>query len=558
MKNFSTKILYPVSLFFLVSCSSDICIDASMVLTNGNIYTVNPAQPKANTVFISDDKIIRVDESRKPFKLCKNSNVIDLDGASVYPGFSDAHGHLKGIGYRELTLNLQGYESLKDTMNATKNFVAKSDANEWIVGRGWIDKKWPEKRFPNIYDLDKFSPNNPLVLMRADGHALVANSIAIDIANITVDTPNPDGGFIEKDKDGQLTGLFVDNAMELINKYIPKNNKDDDKEAFKEGIKKYNSLGWTQIQIAGGSSQDIEILNELKNEDKLSLRIYMMVDDGYEADKLLETGPIIDPLNYLTVRTIKMYADGALGSRGAALKNKYNDYEGRGVIIFKESETKPRLEKALEKGIQIATHAIGDYGNQITLDWYEDTFKKLDIKDWPRWRIEHSQVIEPIDQDRFVQLNIIPSMQASHAIGDLHFAIDRLGMDRINHAYSWRDLIEKGLIIAGGTDAPVEIGDPRIEFYAAVTRKDLDGFYTDGWNLNQKLEREEALKMYTIWAAIASFEENKRGSIEVGKYADFTIFDKDIMQVPDNEILTSKNLMTIVGGKIVYQRNNLQ
>jgi predicted amidohydrolase YtcJ len=282
-----------------------------------------------------------------------------------------------------------------------------------------------------------------------------------------------------------------------------------------------------------------------------------MVSDGEPADRLLEIGPIIDPDNFLTVRSIKMYADGALGSRGAALLEKYDDYDGKGVFIFQEEETKPRLFKALIKGIQIGTHAIGDHGNRVVLDWYEEAFYKAkknnpNLKS-PRWRIEHSQNIKPVDQLRFVELGIIPSMQPSHAIGDLHFAVDRLGMERIDNAYAWRTLIDQGLIIAGGTDAPVEIGDPRIEFYAAVSRKDVDGFHGEGWNLHQKISRLEALKMFTIWPAIASFQDDIKGTIEVGKLADFSVFDQDLMRIPEQEILESKNVLTVVDGKVVYQ-----
>jgi predicted amidohydrolase YtcJ len=283
-----------------------------------------------------------------------------------------------------------------------------------------------------------------------------------------------------------------------------------------------------------------------------------MVSDGVPADRLIRNGPIIDTEHFLTIRAIKMYADGALGSRGAALLEKYSDYEGKGVFIFLEEDTKPRLAKALNKGIQIGTHAIGDHGNRVVLDWYEETFlnakKNNQFSESPRWRIEHSQNITPIDQRRFVELDIIPSMQPSHAIGDLHFAVDRLGLERINNAYVWKKLIDQGLIIAGGTDAPVEIGDPRIEFYAAIARKDVDGYHAEGWNLDQRISRFEALKMFTIWPAVASFQEDVKGTIEVGKLADFTIFDRDLMSIPELEILESNNVLTVVGGRIVYQK----
>ena len=345
--------------------------------------------------------------------------------------------------------------------------------------------------------------------------------------------------------------------MNLIADLIPKLSRDDDKQAFIEGINRNVSLGWTQIHVPGGTFKDIAILNEIKSENNLLQRVYFMVSDGEPADRLLEMGPITDPENFLTVRAIKMYADGALGSRGAALLEKYSDYDGKGVFIFLEEETKPRLSKALKKGIQIGTHAIGDHGNRVVLDWYEEAFaqakKNKELLESPRWRIEHSQNIKPVDQRRFVELDVIPSMQPSHAIGDLHFAVDRLGLERINDAYAWRNLIDQGLIIAGGTDAPVEIGDPRIEFYAAVARKDVDGYHGEGWNLDQRVSRLEALKMFTIWPAIASFEEDIKGTIEVGKLADFSVFDQDLMQIPELKILESKNILTVVGGRVVYQ-----
>jgi predicted amidohydrolase YtcJ len=396
------------------------------------------------------------------------------------------------------------------------------------------------------------------VLERADGHAVVVNSLVLKLANIDSSTPDPQGGFIEKDENGEPTGLLVDMAMNLIADLIPKLTRDNDKEAFLEGIKRNVSLGWTQIHVPGGTFDDISILNEIKSENNLLQRIYFMVSDGEPADRLIKNGPIIDPEHFLTIRAIKMYADGALGSRGAALLEKYSDYDGKGVFIFLEEDTKPRLAKALQQGIQIGTHAIGDHGNRVVLDWYEEAFSKAQEKyqflESPRWRIEHSQNITPVDQRRFVELDIIPSMQPSHAIGDLHFAVERLGLDRINNAYAWRNLIDQGLIIAGGTDAPVEIGDPRIEFYAAIARKDLDGYHAEGWNLDQRISRFEALKMFTIWPAIASFQENVKGTIEVGKLADFSIFDKDLMNIPELEILESKNVLTVVGGRIVYQK----
>ena len=532
------------------------CIDADLILKNGTIYTGIGTKPLQGMIASKGQKIVYIGANIN--LTCSKTEIIDLYGQFIYPGFTDAHGHLKGIGYRELTLNLQGINSLSDTLEKVQNYLETKKPGDWVIGRGWIDKVWPEKRFPTKQDLDNFSPLNPVVLERADGHAVVVNTKVLELANIGAHTPNPHGGFIEKDINGEPTGLLVDMAMNLIQELLPKPTLANDKEAFLEALKRNVSLGWTQIHIPGGTYQDISLLEELKSEDRLLQRVYFMVSDGEPADKLLNEGPTLDPEHYLTVRAIKMYADGALGSRGAALLEKYSDYDGQGVFIFLEEETKPRLIKALQQGIQVATHAIGDHGNRVVLDWYEETFnvfkKNNKFLSSPRWRIEHSQNITPQDQKRFVDLDIIPSMQPSHAIGDLHFAVDRLGLDRINNAYPWRDLINLGLIIAGGTDAPVEIGDPRIEFYAAVTRKDLDGYHSSGWNLDQRLSRYEALKMYTIWPAIAAFEENIKGTIEVGKLADFTVFNKDLMTIPAPEILESINTLTIVGGRVVHKK----
>ena len=534
------------------------CIDADLILHRGNIYTGQTDQSFIGSIASKGAKITYVGKVLSDAEIaCSDAEVINLNGKYVFPGFTDAHGHLKGIGYRELTLNLQGISSLNETLQVVRSYISSKEVGEWVIGRGWIDKVWPEKRFPSRWDIDSFSPDNPVILERADGHAVVVNSVVLELAGIDKSTQDPQGGFIEKDQTGEPTGLLVDMAMNLIADLIPKLSRDNDKEAFLEGINRNVSLGWTQIHIPGGTFDDISILNEIKSENSLLQRVYFMVSDGEPADRLLENGPIIDPEHFLTVRAIKMYADGALGSRGAALLEKYSDYDGKGVFIFLEDETKPRLSKALIKGIQIGTHAIGDHGNRVVLDWYEEAFtqakKNNELFISPRWRIEHSQNIKPEDQRRFVELSVIPSMQPSHAIGDLHFAVDRLGLERIDNAYAWRNLIDQGLIIAGGTDAPVEIGDPRIEFYAAVTRKDVDGYHGEGWNLHQRLSRLEALKMFTIWPAIASFEENIKGTIEVGKLADFSIFDQDLMSIPELAILESKNILTVVGGRVVYQ-----
>ena len=551
--------IYILLAILFTSCSENqSCKSADVVLINSTIYTLNDSAPNAQAVAFLGDTLVFVGSNAlsKEYQ-CNDAKVIDLNGSYVYPGFVDSHAHLKGIGHRENSLNLQGIDSLKEMLTTVEIFSNGIHPGEWVVGRGWIEKVWPEKRFPTRYELDRFSSDKPVILERADGHAVVVNSLALELAGISSESNDPHGGRIEKDKNGEPTGMLIDKATSLVEKLIPKTTKQEDKRDLKAGIDRNVSLGWTQVQIAGGTFSDIEILEEIKKEGNLLQRVYFAVSAGKPAETLLRLGPKLDPENMLTVRGIKLYADGALGSRGAALLEKYEDQDTTGLLIFTKEETLPVLEEALKKGIQIQTHAIGDKGNRITLDWYQEAFNSIVDEERkvidPRWRIEHSQIITKEDQIRFRDMEIIASMQPSHAIGDLHFAPSRLGMQRVGNGYVWRNLIDLGVVVAGGSDAPVEIGDPRIEFYAAVARKDLDGFYDKGWHLEQAVTREEALKMFTIWPAFAAFQEDINGTIEVGKLADLTIFSKDIMKVPEEEILEAQVIMTIVNGKIVFE-----
>jgi len=551
--------IYILLAILFTSCSENqSCKSADVVLINSTIYTLNDSAPSAQALAFLGDTLVFVGSNAlsKEYQ-CNDAKVIDLKGSYVYPGFVDSHAHLKGIGHRENSLNLQGIDSLKEMLTTVEIFSNSIQPGEWVVGRGWIEKVWPEKRFPTRYELDRFSSDKPVILERADGHAVVVNSLALELAGISSESNDPHGGRIEKDKNGEPTGMLIDKATALVEKLIPKTTKQEDKRDFKAGIDSNVSLGWTQVQIAGGTFSDIEILEEIKKEGNLLQRVYFAVSAGKPAETLLKLGPKLDPENMLTVRGIKLYADGALGSRGAALLEKYDDQDTTGLLIFTKEETLPVLEEALKKGIQIQTHAIGDKGNRITLDWYQEAFNSIVDEERkvidPRWRIEHSQIITKEDQIRFRDMEIIASMQPSHAIGDLHFAPSRLGMQRVGNGYVWRNLIDLGVVVAGGSDAPVEIGDPRIEFYAAIARKDLDGFYDRGWHLEQAVTREEALKMFTIWPAFAAFQEDINGTIEVGKLADLTIFSKDIMKVPEEEILEAQVIMTIVNGKIVFE-----
>ena len=548
------------TILLLSSCSMEKdCIEADLVLINAKVYTANEKLPEAEAVAILKDKIIFVGSANESVQYtCNDNRIKDLGGNFIFPGFIDAHAHLKGIGYREMNLNLQGANSLKEMLTQVEIYANGLEPGKWVIGRGWIEKKWPEGRFPTIQELDMISPDKPMALERADGHAIIVNSLALEMANITGNTPDPVGGKIDKDESGKPNGVLIDKASLLVESIIPKRTREDEKQALKAGLERTAMMGWTQLQDAGSPLSDYEILKEIREEEGLPVRIHMYISDGEDALKFINTGPYFDEDHYLISRGVKLYADGAIGSRGAAFFEKYDDYETKGLIIFQKEETMPKLIKSLVNGIQIQTHAIGDLANSITLDWYEEAFNSVKLENRlienPRWRIEHAQNILPEDQIRYSDLDVIASMQPSHAIGDLHFAHKRLGEERLDNAYTWRNLIDLGVTIAGGSDAPVEIGDPRIEFKAAVSRKDLDGFYKDYWNIEQSVSREEALYMFTKWASYSVFEEDIKGTIEVGKLADFTVFSKDLMTIPEEEIMSSEVVMTIVGGEIKFSK----
>ncbi len=532
---------------------------ADLIIEGGIIHTLNEAAPTAEAVAIRDGRIIYVgaNEGADEWEGRKTKR-IDLKGAALYPGFTDAHAHLLGIGQRELTLNLEGTASIADLVSKVEARLAGMAHGEVLYGRGWIETHWPEGRFPTRDDLDAVSPDNPVILRRADGHALVANTRALEGVGITAATETPFGGEILKDPRGTPTGVLVDNAMGLIEPLIDAPSEDDKRAAYIEGAKVYVSRGWTQIQSMSVNPANVPIMQGLLESGDMQLRVYNSIDGNNPAVRdLLASGPQYAADGLLTTRAIKLYMDGALGSRGAALLEPYSDAETSGLVVAKKEEVMPILTEALRAGIQVNTHAIGDRGNRLLLDWYEEAFNAVPAAERkiadPRWRDEHTQIVHADDIPRYKALGVIPSMQPSHAIGDLYFAPSRLGQDRLTGAYAWRTLIDEGNIIAAGSDAPVEVGDPRIEFYAAVARKSIDGFSNEDWHAEEAVTREEALKMLTLWPAYAAFQENDLGSIEVGKIADLSAFSKDLMTIPESEIMSAEAVLTVVNGKMAYQ-----
>lgn len=530
---------------------------ADLVIWGGPIYTGVDKAPKAEAVAVRGDRIVYVGGRKGAAKLVgAKTKVADLKGASLYPGFTDSHAHLLGIGERELTLNLEGSASAAEVAARLKAYLPKAAPGETVIGRGWIETHWPEKRFLNRQDLDAVVADRPALMERADGHALTANTAALKAAGITRDTPVPAGGQILKDEHGEPTGVLVDNAMELVAGLEPKLSPARRLEAFKAGIAVENRYGWTGVHNMSASLQDVNDLEAMDKAGVETLRVYNAVDREY-AEALFASGPRATPNGRVVTRAIKAYADGALGSRGAALFDKYSDFDGKGTVITEPAVLEKLYAEAYAHGFQVCTHAIGDRGNALVLDLYEKTFAAHPPKTSPRWRDEHSQIIRPIDIPRFAKLGVIASMQPSHAIGDLHFAPARLGMERLKGAYAWKSLIKSGAVVVGGSDAPVERGDPLIEFYAAVARKDLKGFSGPGWHPEERLSRAEALKLFTASAAYARFAESDLGRIKTGLRADLTGFNVDLMRAPEAEIPKGHAVLTVVDGQVVYRAPEL-
>ena len=533
--------------------------DVDLLLFNGNVYTVNEKRPHAEAIAVKKDRIAFIGSNGEA-KRFHAARTVDLGGKTVLPGLTDSHVHIFGIGERELTLNLEGTNTLEDFLAKVRARVAQTPPDKWITGRGWIETFWKPPTFPTRQDLDSVAADHPLFLTRADGHAAIVNSAALKIAKIDKNTANPFGGEILKDKTtGEPTGMLLDNAMDLVAKNIPKPTSAEREQALVTGINREIGLGWCEIQNAGSHKDDIDLIKKAFESGKIKIRFVNCVfGPGEDAQHFLKEGATLNAFNHhFTQRTIKVIFDGALGSRGAALLKPYNDApETSGYLTEKPEELKPMFEEAMRRGIQVETHAIGDRANRLILDLYEAALKAVPAEQRkirePRWRVEHAQIVDPADLPRFAKLGVIPSMQPSHAISDLFFAPARLGMDRLAGAYAWQSFLKSGAIICGGSDAPVERGEPMIEFYAAVARKSIKGESGEGWHPEQGVSREQALKMFTIWPAYAAFEERDKGTIEAGKLADFTVLSQDIMKIPKPEILKTRAEMTIIGGEIVY------
>jgi len=550
---------------FLFGCTSE---KADMVINNGIIYTMDDFYPLAEAVAIRDGKIIAVGSEYAvgPY-IGSETKVLDLNGKTMVPGLIEGHGHFMGLGYAKMRLDLSTVNNYDELVDMVADAVIDAEPGEWILGRGWHQSKWdPEpvplvKGFQTHEKLSKVSPDNPVWLTHASGHAAFGNAKAMEIAGVTAETEFGFGGEIIKDLQGNPTGVFNERAQGLISKHVEFEGEESSQRALELAVKACLENGITSFQDAGSGSSSIQAYRDGLSADALRVRLYVMLSS--RDPELLKTwykkGPEIGTGNdYLTIRSIKLNADGALGSRGAWLLDDYTDRPGHFGMATQSMEYVYEVSKdGLANGFQVNTHAIGDRTNREVLDQYEKVFNaKPGLAQDHRWRIEHAQHIDPLDIPRFGAMGVLPSIQGIHMSSDRPWAIDRLGKRRIvEGAYVWRDLIDSGAILINGTDVPVEPIDPIASFYASTTRQTLKGKPKGGYEPRQKMTRLEALKSYTINAAYGAFEEDIKGSISVGKYADFTVLSQNIITVPDNQILNTKVTHTIVNGVIEYTAN---
>jgi len=538
---------------------------ADLVLLNSKVYTLNPDAGEAEAIAVKDGVILFVGSNNQVRDLVGDSTeVLDMSESYIYPGFIEGHAHIMGIGANIINVDLMQARSYEEVVRMVQERAAVTPAGEWIIGRGWHQDKWDEvpelmfNGFPTHHPLSEAVPDHPVLLSHASGHASLANAAAMNLAGVNKSTPDPEGGEIFRDVSGQPTGIFNEMAEKLIVEKLPLKSAEYKSDLLERAIQECLSNGLTGFHQAGSDQADVALFEQFASENRLKLRLHVMLSGVDTA--LLKTYFASGPRSglydqHLNIRSVKLYADGALGSRGAWLLEEYSDARGvHGHNVTPMDQIEDVVMRAAASGFQVCTHAIGDRGNREVLNIYEKALERYpEIAQDHRFRIEHAQHIHPDDIPRFARLGVIPAMQAIHMSSDRPWAIDRLGRERIeNGAYMWSELIDNGSVIVNGTDAPVEPVSPLASFYASVSRKTLKGTPEGGYEPAQKMTREEALKSYTLWPAYGAFMEQSVGSVKVGKLADFTILDRDIMTIPEDEILKTKVRMTIIGGEVVY------
>ncbi|MCG2589174.1 amidohydrolase [Rhodohalobacter sulfatireducens] len=551
-------ILLLFSFLLFSACSNQ--TDIGFVYHNVNGYTLmNSELHQFEALAVVDGKILATGTNEEILDAFSDFAQFNGNGNTLLPGLIDAHAHVMGLGIQELDVNVAGIESLDETLQVIEAFAADHPDREWITGRGWNQVLWEENEFPTASDLDEVVSGRPVFLTRIDGHAGWANSRAMELAGIDQTTEDPTGGRIIRNDNGEATGVFIDSAMNLIETSIPEITQEDRKEALRLAMEEMSKHGLTSVHDAGIDQKTWNLYTQTADNDELITRIYAMISGtGNTFDALSDNGPINSYADdMLALRSVKLYSDGALGSRGAAMLDDYSDDPGnRGLLFHNQEEMNQMLMKGATQGYQMNVHAIGDAGNRQVLDGFEYLENERGDQENFRHRIEHAQVVDLEDIPRFEELNLIASMQPTHATSDMNMAEDRVGSERIQGAYAWQEFLNQGTVIAAGSDFPVEDVNPFYGLYSAVTRKDHGGMPPGGWYSEQSLSRIEALRAFTIDAAYAAHQDHLIGTLEPGKWADFIVIDRDFFEVPASEIWQTEVLETWIAGEKVYQKEN--
>ncbi len=548
----------------LSRCSNKPSDSATLVLLNGNVITLEDDIPKAEAVAVTGDTILAVGSNTKILQFkTEKTKVIDLAGKTVVPGLIDAHLHFPLLGKRLKLVYLDETRSYQEVLKIVKQAVERAEPGEWIMGSGWHTANWTDKTYPDNRELNIIAPENPVYLSGMAIHAALVNSQILEKAGINRHTPDPKGGRIVKDPEsGEPTGLLLEKAQSLAQKCFPPETDKIKKENILLSMRVAHELGLTGVHDAGVDADTIRLYKELLEEDRLDLRLYVMFlvpGDGEVLEQFILKSPEIGLAdNRLTIRCIKVFVDGALGARGAVMIDPYSDRpEETGIPVNSQQGIYQVVLKSMQAGYQVAMHTIGDGANLIGLDAVEKALQSVSPEN-PRIRIEHAQILRPLDIPRFASLGVIPSMQPIHCLMDMGFAEARIGKERMKSAYAWKSLTDSGARIAAGSDVPdfpVKYTNPLRGIHAAVTRRDLEGNPEGGWYPKEKVSRMEAIKMYTLNAAYAAFEEDIKGSLRIGKLADMTVLSKDVLAVPEEEIPEIEILMTILGGRIVFTKD---
>ena len=540
---------------------------------NATVYTARDDAPTAQAIAITGDTLTAVGSSVDVLALAGDgTTIVNLAGRTVVPGLIDAHGHLAGLGSLQLgVVDLSGTTTYQQVIDLVRAAADRTPAGDWIIGRGWDNESWPDTSLPAHDALSEAVPDHPVALSRVDGHALLANRAAMDVADVSPETANPPGGEVLRDEAGNITGVFVDNAESLVWRAVPETAFADTAAVLLAAQDACFSAGLTGVHDMGVSPGELKVYQRLADSGDLKLRTYAVVSGAYAKDYFSEHGITVG--DTLTVRATKLYADGAMGSRGAWLLEPYEDRptdsEGNpysGLAVTDIANVKEIAEHALSNGYQVCTHAIGDRANREVLNAYfegeisaikngHDGWGFSSILRQARFRVEHAQLLAPEDISRFALYGVIPSMQPRHATSDMRWVVARVGQDRAKGAYAWQSLTESGAPIAAGSDFPVEPHEPLLGFYAAVTRQNADGYPEGGWMPDERLTRQQALRAFTINAAHAAFEEDRKGTLEPGKLADFVVLDTDIMTCEPAAILEASVLTTVLGGAVVFQKD---